>query len=123
MPIPYSNDLRSRAINLLTKDKKTQKQVADIFSVTQATISRWLKDFNEQGHCKFKGYNKNKDKIKVKDPDKIKDLIKRQPFITAKEIAQKLSLDVTDVTILNYIKRLGLSFKKTQGFIEKETKE
>tara|TARA_B110000259_G_C14032591_1_gene407444 strand:+ start:106 stop:477 length:372 start_codon:yes stop_codon:yes gene_type:complete len=123
MPIPYSNDLRSRAINLLTKDKKTQKQVADIFSVTQATISRWLKDFNERGHCKFKGYNKNDDKIKVYDPSKIKDLVDQNPFITTKEIARNLSLDVTDVTILNYIKRLGLSFKKTQGFTSRETKK
>lgn len=123
MPIPYSNDLRSRAINLLTKDKKTQKQVADIFSVTQATISRWLKDFNEQGHCKFKGYNKNEDKIKVRDPSRIKELIDQNPFITAKEIAKKLSLDVTDVTILNYIKRLGLSFKKTQGYTSSEMKK
>ena len=43
-------------------------------------------------------------------------------FITAKEIAGKLALDVTAIKILNYIKRLGLSLKKTQVFIEKETK-
>jgi len=123
MPIPYSNDLRSRAIRLLVQEKKTQKQVATIFSLTQTTVSRWLKSFNEQGHCNFKGYNNNKDKIKVRDPNQIKKLIKVNPFITSREIAIKLDLDVVNSTILNYIKRLGISFKKTQGFTEKEMKK
>ena len=101
MPIPYSNDLRSRAISLLVQEKKTQKQVATIFSLTQTTVSRWLKSFNEQGHCNFKGYNNNKDKIKVRDPNQIKELIKVNPFITSREIAIKLDLDVVNSTILN----------------------
>lgn len=122
MPIPYSNDLRSRAINLLINKKKGQQQVAEIFSVTQATISRWLTSYKINGHCNFKGYNKNKDKIKVSDPDKIKKLIEEDPFITSNQIARELSLDVSDVTILNYIKKLGFTFKKTQGFTKKETR-
>lgn len=123
MPIPYSNDLRKKVINLLEKENKSQNQVAKMLDIGQSTISKWHIRHKEQGHCDFKGYNNNLDKIKVKDPDRIRELIKKTPFITAKEIAKKLSLDVTDVTILNYIKRLGLSFKKTQGFTEKETKE
>ena len=123
MPIPYSNDLRSRAINLLINKKKSQQHVADIFSVTQATISRWLASYKDQGHCNFKGYNNNKDKIKINNPNKIRDLIEKNPFITSNEIARKLGLSVTDVTILNYIKKLGFTFKKTQGFIKKETKK
>ena len=122
MPVPYSNDLRLKAINLLIRDKKTQKQVAGIFSITQTTVSRWLKSFNDQGHCNFKGYHNNKDKIKIRDPNKIKELIKQNPFITSREIAKKLDLDVVNSTILNYIKRLGISFKKTQGYISSEMK-
>ena len=71
MPIPYSNGIRSRAIKLLTKDKKTQKQVADIFSITQATISRWLKDSNTNGHCNLKGNNRNQDNRTEVSLDKI----------------------------------------------------
>ena len=93
MPIPYSNDLRSRAINLLINKKNSQQQVADILSVTQATISRWLANYKKQGHCNFKGYNNNKDKIKINDPNKIKDLIQENPFITSNEIARKLNLN------------------------------
>lgn len=123
MPIPYSNDLRSRAIDLLLNEKKSQQKVAEIFSVTQATISRWLTSYRIYGNCNFKGYNQNKDKIKIDDPDKIKKLIQKDPFITSSQIARKLSLDVSDVTILNYIKKLGFTFKKTQGFIKKETRK
>ena len=123
MPIPYSQDLRSRVITLVIKDKKTQKQVASIFSISKATVSRWIKSFKEQGHCNFKGYNNNKDKIKVRDPLKIKELIQANPFITSREIAIKLDLNVVNSTILNYIKRLGISFKKTQWFTEKEMKK
>jgi transposase len=99
MPIPYSNDLRSRDIDLLINKKKSQQHVEDIFSVTQATISRWLARYKNQGHCNFKGYNNNKDKIKISNPNKIKDLIEENPFITSNEVARKLNLNVTDVTI------------------------
>lgn len=123
MPIPYSNDLRSRAIDLLLNKKKSQQKVAEIFLVTQATISRWLKSYKVYGHCNFKGYNQNKDKIKISNTDKIKKLIEKNPFITSNQIARELSLDVSDVTILNYIKKLGFTFKKTQGFIKKATRK
>ena len=41
-------------------------------------------------------------------------------FITVKEIARKLALDVTDVKILNYIKRLGLSLKNSRLYRERD---
>lgn len=43
-------------------------------------------------------------------------------FITVKEIARKLALDVTAVKILNYIKRLGLSLKKLKVLSRKRRK-
>jgi len=69
MPIPYSNDLRSKAINLIKKGKK-QTEVAELLSIDKATIFRWSKRAKELGNADFKGYNNNSDKIKIK-PNKL----------------------------------------------------
>ena len=80
------------------------------------------KRYKEEGDCKFKGYNDNNDKLKIKDPYKIQKIIEDNPFINCYEIVEMIEEDVTDVTILNYIKRLGLTFKKTPKFIRREAK-
>ena len=51
---------------------------------------------------------------------KVADAIKKEAIIS--KLADMIEEDVTDVTILNYIKRLGLTFKKTPKFTQKETR-
>ena len=119
MPIPYSNDLRKKVIDSLILDKKKPKEVSSLLNIHCTTITRWYK---EEGDFRFKGYNRNNDKLKIKDPSKIAKIIESNPFINCYEIADMIEEDVTDVTILNYIKRLGLTFKKTLKFTKKETR-
>lgn len=113
MPIPYSNDLRRKVIDLLEISKKSPNEISLLLNIHPTTITRWHKRYREEGSFKFKGYNDNKDKIKIKDPSKIKKIIEENPFINCYEIVEMIDEDVTDVTILNYIRRLGLTFKKT----------
>jgi len=121
MPIPYSNDLRNKAIDMIDQGLE-QKEVAKLLSINRTTLHRWQKRKKLEGNCNFKGYNDNQDKIKIKDTSKISDLLKDDPFITASEIASKLREDITSASISNYIKRLGLTLKKTPKLIKKETK-
>jgi isfu1 transposase len=122
MPVPYSNDLRKKVIDLLEINKKSPKEVSLLLNIHPTTITRWHKRYREEGLYEFRGYNDNKDKIKIKDPTKIKKIIEESPFINCYEIAEMIDEDVTDVTILNYIRRLGLTFKKTPRYTKKGMK-
>jgi transposase len=122
MPIPYSNDLRKKVIDLLILDQKKPKEGSSLLNIHCTTITRWYKRYQEEGDFRFKGYNSNNDKLKIKDPSKIAKIIESNPVINCYEIADMIEEDVTDVTILNYIKRLGLTFKKTPKFTQKETR-
>ncbi len=120
MAIPYSNDLRRKVINLIKQGKK-QNEIAELLSINKATIFRWNKRFKETGNADFKGYHDNSDKIKIKS-EKLEKIIKNNPSLTLSEIAIKLG-KVSDVTVLNYLKKLGYSFKKNHGYIRNVTKK
>jgi transposase len=70
MPIPYSNDLRDKVIDLLKKGKK-QSDVAKLLNIDKSTIYRWNIRYKKEGNCNFKGYNNNQDKRRIRDTDKI----------------------------------------------------
>lgn len=125
MPVPYSNDLRQKAMNLIVKKKKSQVEVAEFLSIDKSTIFRWYKSYRKEGSCDFKGFTDNKHRIKINITDlhKIELLLKTNPFITAKEIALKLSVKVSNNTISRNIKKLGYSLKKTPNCIENEVRK
>ena len=120
MAIPYSNDLRKKVINLIKQGKK-QTEISELLSIDKATIFRWNKRANELGNADFKGYHNNSDKIKIR-PDKLEKIIKRNPSFTLAEMAIKIG-NVSDVTVMNCLKKLGYSFKKSHGYIKNEMKK
>ena len=52
MPQPYSVDLRERAVAAYKRGGKTMEEVAVEFSVSQKTLSHWLKLEAETGSLK-----------------------------------------------------------------------
>ena len=120
MAIPYSNDLRKKVINLIKQGKK-QTEIAELLSIDKATIFRWNKRAKEFGNADFKGYHNNSDKIKIR-PEKLEKIIKSNPSFTLAEMAVKVG-NVSDVTVMNYLKKLGYSFKKSHGYIRNKMKK
>ena len=120
MPIPYSNDLRKKAINLIKQGKK-QTEIAKLLSIDKATIFRWNKRVKEIGNADFKGYHNNSDKIKIR-PEKLEQIIKNNPSATLAEMAIKIG-NVSDVTVMNCLKKAGYSFKKSHGYTRSEMKK
>ncbi len=120
MVVPYSNDLRKKVINLINSGK-SQVEISKLLQIDKITIYRWNKRFKETGNLEFKGYSRNKDKLKI-NPEKIEEIIKQNPSLTLWEIARKIGT-VSDVTVLNYLRKLGYSFKKSHGFIKSEMKK
>lgn len=120
MPNPYSNDLRKRAIMLIVDKKIPQIKVAKMLLIDKSTIYRWYKRYKEEGNFNFRGYNGNKDKNKI-NLHHLEKIVNDNPHYTLWEMARKIG-NITDVTILNGLKNLGYSFKKTHGYIKKEMK-
>jgi transposase len=120
MPVPYSNDLRIKVINLIKQGKK-QTEVSKLLQIDKSTIYRWYKAFKHTGSIKPRSYNQNQDRIKI-DLNKIEEIIIKEPSLTLWQIARKIG-NVTNVTVFNAIKKLGYSFKKSHGFIKKEMKK
>ena len=117
MPIPYSNDLRKKVIDLINGGMQ-QKEVARLLSINKSTIFRWNKEYKEKGSCDFKGYNHNKDKIKS-DFHEVRKIVEENPHYTLHMIATMVG-NVSHQTISNILKKLGYSFKKTHGYIKSE---
>ena len=116
----YSNDLRLKVIDLV-KSGRQQKEVAELLKVDKSTVYRWYKRYRDTGSVYPKSYHNNKDKIKI-NPLIIWEIIKKEPSLTLWEIAKKVG-NITDVTVMNCIKKLGYTFKKEHGYIKKEMKK
>ena len=119
MVTPYSNDLRKKVINLIKQGKK-QTEISELLSIDKSTIFRWNKRSKETGNADFKGYHNNSDKIKIR-PEKLEKIIKNNPSFTLSEMAVKIG-NVSNVTVMNCLKKAGYSFKKSRGYIRNETK-
>ncbi len=114
MPIPYSNDLRKKVINLIKQGKK-QTEIADLLSINKATIFRWNKKYKAEGNIDFKGYNKNQDKIKI-NSNKLIKMISSNPDLTSSELAFRIK-GISNVTIWRSLNKFGFSYKKNSGYI------
>ena len=71
MPTPYSDDLRSRVIDKLSRSW-TQKKAAENFNLGLVTVGRWWRRYKKEGHYKpISGYqNGHSHKIKSLFPVK-----------------------------------------------------
>ena len=112
MPIPYSNDLRQKALNMIDSGI-LQKEVASILKINRTTLLRWKKRRKEQGNCDFKGYNKNQDKVKIKDIPRFTEFIKKNKLFSLAQMTEKWQGSNCVMTIYNNLKKLGYSYKKT----------
>jgi transposase len=122
MPIPYSNDLRLKALKMIEEDGLSQKEVSKLLSINRSTIFRWKKRKDIEGDCNFKGYSKNKHKIKIKDISKFVDFLEKNKSLALADMANKFEGNISYITIYRMIKRLGYSYKKNSGYIKNEMK-
>ena len=120
MATPYSNDLRRKVINLINQGKK-QTEISELLSIDKATIFRWNKRAKEVGNADFKGYHNNSDKIKIR-PERLEKIIKSNPSLTLSEMAIRVG-GVSDVTVMNCLKKAGYSFKKSHGYTKNEMRK
>jgi transposase len=106
-----SLDLRARIL-AARQAGETTAEVADRFDVSPAFVRRLLQRYRESGSLAPKATPRGSKPRLAAQEGPIRDLLRREPDLTATEVRDRLSLAVSAVTVWRAIRRLGLSFKK-----------
>ena len=122
MSIPYSNDLRYKALKMID-DGMQQKEVTKLLSINRSTLFRWQKRRDLEGNCDFKGYSKNHDRRKIRNISNFVNFLEDNKTLSLSEMSDNFSIKVSQMTIYRLIKKLGYSYKKNSGYILNEMKE
>jgi transposase len=117
MPAPASEDLRQRVVRAYLKGGLTYQQVAERFSVGEASVSRWLRLHRERGDVRPRGHRGGrKRRLGGEREALVKKLVLEHPDWTELEYARALreqyGIDVSPVTVGRAIRLLGYSVKK-----------
>ena len=104
---PYDVDLRDKVIRYLKKGYR-YIDASLIFEVSVSAIGRWYRKYKSEGHFKAKPRLGAKRKV---DDKKIEELIKANPNLKLKDIAQRFGVSIHPIA--DSLKRLGYSFKKS----------
>lgn len=107
----YSIELRLRVIKAVEVGIRISK-VSKLFNVSRDTIYKWKKLKDKQGTLEAAtGYQKGHSH-KIKDSESFKEFFKANMNKTSKELAKQWD-NISSVTILRQIRKLGYSYKKT----------
>lgn len=117
MPAPASEDLRQRVVRAYLQGGLTYRQVAERFSVGEASVSRWLRRKRESGSVSPRGHGGGRErKLGGEREPLVKRLVLEHPDWTEREYArallQQYGIEVSTVTVGRAIRRLGYSVKK-----------
>ena len=107
-----SNEAREFLVKTYAKMPDAVK-VADIFSVSLATVYRLVRQMNDTGSVELRTSSRGRKRsLSQQDISNIRQAIEEQPDITIHEIGVKLNLPVSDETIRRAVIGLGERFKK-----------
>lgn len=112
-----SEDLRWRIIKAWQKKKLTTKQLAELFGVGEATVTRLKKTYRDTKGVAPKPHGGgNPRRIAVEDEPIVEALVQRHPDWTeehyAKELREHHGIAASSVTVGRVIRKLGYSVKK-----------
>jgi transposase len=122
---PYSNDLRRRIVDAYENNDYSQPQVADLFSVSLATVKNLLRRKRETGSPDTLPHaGGKKPSLNEKARTSVRDAINENNDLTLKELRQlikgKHKKEVSLPTISRLLQALGLPRKKSRSTRLKE---
>lgn len=98
------------ALNLsLYQAGKSQSDISKSLKINKSMVSRWIHKFCHVTTLRSGGPPR---KLSNRDDIQIKKLIKKDPFISSKEILKTLNLNVDSSTIRRHAIKLGLKSYK-----------
>jgi len=125
MAKPYSMDLRERVVAAITSGQ-TRECVARRFEISPSSVGRYIKRFQEKGALgpdKFGGHKRH---ALADEEERLHEWIKERPDMTLDEIKDRLhesGIEVGRTAISNFLRHLGLIYKKTLHAAEQERED
>lgn len=117
MALPYSDDLRARAVMTYAAGGETYESIAEAFSIGLATINRWLRRKRETGGVAPRPHGGGQPRgLDARGDELLLTLVRAQPDATLVELSERLvahgGRSVTKSTIARALARLGITRKK-----------
>lgn len=111
-----SMDLRKRIFEA-RESGETTSEVAERFSVSPAFVRRLMQRYRETGSLGTPVSGKKRGRkfaFSEQDLERLRNLVTEKPDRNATELCEELGLDVTPLTVWRALRRLGLTYKKSQ---------
>lgn len=121
MAVPYSLDLREKAVNAIDRGQK-KSHVCRMLNISRNTLDLWLKRREQTGTVAPQTNYRPGPKPKIEDLDEFKTFAQKYGHLTQTQMAQKWHTPVSRVRIGQALKRIGFTRKKKAMVIEKEMK-
>jgi transposase len=117
MPQPYSIDLRQRVVDAYASENRSFQEIAEHFSVGEASVNRWVSLFRRTGSVAPKpAAGGQPSKLEGERLDAVHILVLEKPDIIEREITQALDrihrIQVSRSAVSRALRRLDLSRKK-----------
>ncbi|WP_242541783.1 IS630 family transposase [Leptolyngbya sp. Cla-17] len=116
----YSYDLRQKVINAIQLDGMKQSEAAQVFQLSRNTINLWLKRQKETGDYQAKTTRPHRTSSKITDWDKFAKFVKQHGGKTQAQMVELWQDQLSVRTISRALHKLGLSRKKTYGYLERD---
>src|SRR4051812_481764 len=109
----YSQDLRQRIVDTVTRGDATIRQVAERFLVSVAFVTRLLQLHRSSGSVEPRPHGGGDPTVLTpEDLERLRELIAQQPHATLQECASHLGSSCSLATISRALSKLGLPRKK-----------
>jgi transposase len=117
MPKPYSIDLRERVVAVILSGAKYH-EAAERFSVSVASISRWLTRHRRDATLEPARLGGHKTPALAAHAAKVRALVASEPDLTLDALRERLAVDGIETrraTLHRFLQSLGLTRKKRRG--------
>lgn len=111
MPVPYSSDLRRKAIAAV-KSGKRKTDVCKMFDISRNTLDLWIKRETETGDCQAITNYKRGRPQKITDWEGFQALVECNEGMTQAQLAALWGNGVSQQNVSAALKKLGRSRKK-----------
>jgi len=111
----YSEDLRRRVVAAV-EGGRSCRETAALYEVSPAFVIRLLAQWRASGSVAASSVRGHKPRVLAGREDWLRQWVAAQPDITLAELQEKLKrrgVQLTTVGIWKYLRRMGLSYKKS----------
>lgn len=119
-----SLDLLERIVAAYDRGDRTQREVAELFSVSEFTVRKLLRQRRETGNLAPRyGRTGGRRKILAEHQEKLREILAQRPDMTLEQMRDTLELDCTIQAIHYALLRMGYSYKKTLRASEQDRED